>query len=50
MLCFQPLSTAVPGFEASALGTASGRGVWSEEAARQGMEGVLLLPGAPMGL
>lgn len=44
VLCFQPLSAAVLGFEASALGTASGRGVWREEAARQGMEGLLLLP------
>lgn len=32
-------SPVVPGFEASALGTAGGRGVWSEE----GVEGLLLL-------
>lgn len=48
VLCFQPLTAAVLGFEASALGTASGRGVWSEEVARQGMEGLLLLPWAPV--
>lgn len=43
--CFQPLSApAVPGFEASALGTAGGRGVWSEEETRQGIEGLLPLP------
>lgn len=30
----------MPGFEASALGTAGGRGVWSEEGTRQGIEGI----------
>lgn len=44
MLCFQPLSAAVLGFQASALGTAGGRKVWGEEGARQGIEGLLLLP------
>lgn len=43
MLCFEPLSAAVPGFEAAALGAAGGRGVWSEEGTRQGIEGLLLL-------
>lgn len=41
--CFEPLSAALPGFEASALGTAGGRGLWSEEGTRQGTEGLLLL-------
>lgn len=37
--CFEPLSAALPGFEASA----GGRGLWSEEGTRQGTEGLLLL-------
>lgn len=48
VLCSQPPSAAVPGFEASALGTAGGRGVWSEEGTRQGIEGLLLLLWARM--